>query len=83
MKKTTCQLITALIGSASTALAAGGPDSQGIGFVGICFLSFFALIMVFQLVPGLMLFFSMIKGLFTAESKTGSGSVAEKGGQGL
>lgn len=81
MKKTACQLITALIGSASTAMAATGSDSGGIGFVGICFLSFFALIMVFQLVPGLMLFFSLIKGLFSSGQKTGASVVTEKGGK--
>jgi hypothetical protein len=68
MKTTNKQMvlcaITALIGSATSALAASGSESGGNGILIVVFLAFGALVVVFQLVPGLVLFFSMVKGLF-------------------
>jgi hypothetical protein len=54
----------ALIGIASNALAAPGGREEGSGALIILFLAFGALVLVFQLIPGAVLFVSMIKGLF-------------------
>ncbi len=54
----------ALIGIASQALAASGGKTEGNGLLVILFLTFGALIIVFQLIPGVLLFVSMVKGLF-------------------
>jgi hypothetical protein len=73
MKTTNKQMvlyaITALICSASSALAASDGKAEGSGVLIILFLAFGALIIVFQLIPGVILFVSMVKGLFGKEKK--------------
>jgi hypothetical protein len=51
------------------AFAAGTGVAKGSSFLMILFLGFAALIVVFQFIPGLVLFYSMLKGLFTAAPK--------------
>jgi hypothetical protein len=51
------------------ALASEGGVANGSSLILILFLGFAALIIVFQFIPGLVLFFSMIKGIFTAAPK--------------
>jgi hypothetical protein len=51
------------------ALAAEGGAAKGSSLLLILFLGFAALIVVFQFIPGLVLFFSMLKGIFTAAPK--------------
>jgi hypothetical protein len=53
----------------TTALAANGNEVKGSSILLILFLGFGALIVVFQFIPGMGLFFSMLKGLFTAAPK--------------
>jgi hypothetical protein len=64
-------IITILVtlGSVATALAAGDGVANGSSILLILFLGFFALIVVFQFIPGLVLFFSMLKGIFSAAPK--------------
>jgi hypothetical protein len=54
------------------ALAADGSVAKGSSLLLILFLGFAALIVVFQFIPGLVLFFSMLKGIFTAAPKKAS-----------
>ena len=51
------------------ALAANGNEVKGSSILFILFLGFGVLIVVFQFIPGMLLFFSMLKGLFTAAPK--------------
>jgi hypothetical protein len=70
-EKLTAACVTiALIGIASRALAATGGKAEGSGVLIILFLAFGALIIVFQLIPGVVLFVSMVKGLFGKEKET-------------
>lgn len=56
--------------TASTpAFAAAGTESEGNGLMAILFLGFGALIIVFQLIPALTLFVSMVTGLFRKPAK--------------
>lgn len=55
----------AMIGTATTAFAASGAESDGMGIMTILFLGFGALIILFQMFPGVILFYSMLKGLLT------------------
>ena len=74
-------LITAIMfafGWIAPALAANGGIAKGNSFLLVLFLGFFALIAVFQFIPGLVLFFSMLKGLFTAAPKKGSVTVEKR-----
>ncbi len=62
-------IIVVLGTTASLAVAGDGAEASGNGLLVILFLGFGALIIVCQLVPGLMLFCSMIKGLFAKSLK--------------
>ena len=64
MKGTTKLMVAAILGNASLAFAAGETGS-GMGLGAYIFLGFFALILVFQAVPGLFLLCGMLKGLFS------------------
>lgn len=67
--KTTVKLVTATIIGASSAYAASGAQSDENGLLVNLFLAFGAVIVAFQLIPGVMLFGAMLKGLFTREEK--------------
>ncbi|SNB48082.1 hypothetical protein [Geobacter sp. DSM 9736] len=59
-------------GFASAAYAAGGAETEGFSLILVLFIAFGALIVVFQLFPGTMLFMSMIKGLFSSVKEEAS-----------
>jgi len=63
-------LLWMVAGSASAAYAATGAPSEGAGLLTYCFVGFFALIIVLQFVPAMILFAGMIKGLFSHPEKT-------------
>ncbi len=68
--KTMKVLLSMVIGSASAAYAATGIQDEGTGVLAYFFVGFFALIIVTQLVPAMILFFGMVKGLFSSPEKT-------------
>jgi len=59
-----------IISSTSAAYAATNAQSEGAGILTYFFIGFFALIIVSQLVPAMILFAGMIKGLFAGREKT-------------
>ncbi|GAB6084630.1 hypothetical protein JCM30471_35440 [Desulfuromonas carbonis] len=76
--KTRLSLLSILmIGTASQAFAAGAEDA-GMGPMMIAFLAFLALYLVCQLVPGVVLFWSLIKGVFAPAGNGRNVVVAEK-----
>ena len=56
-------LATIMVG-ATPALASSDPETMGGGLMVFLFLGFGALIVVLQLIPSMLLFGSMLKGLF-------------------
>lgn len=62
--KTATKTMTLILATAAPALAASGAESEGNGFLVTLFLAFGALILVCQLIPGVLLFASMLKGIF-------------------
>jgi hypothetical protein len=68
--KTLQVLISMVAGSASAAYAATGMNGEGAGILTYFFIGFFALIIVSQLVPAMILFFGMVKGLLSRPEKT-------------
>lgn len=64
MKSTAKNALLVFIGSISTAFAANGAEKADHSILLYLFLGFGALIIVFQAIPGLMLFFSMLKGIW-------------------
>jgi hypothetical protein len=67
--KTLRMMVTMMAGSASAAFAASGVQSQETGILVYFFIGFFALIIVSQLVPALILFIGMVKGVFSPSEK--------------
>lgn len=67
--KTLKTLVMIIAGSASAAYAATGVQSQETGLLIYFFIGFFALIVVSQLVPAVILFVGMIKGVFSHNEK--------------
>ncbi len=65
MKTTLATMMTLL--AASTAFAASGAESEGNGLLVTLFLGIGALIVVCQMLPGLALFGSMVRGLFSGK----------------
>lgn len=59
--------VVVLTAVAGGALAAGSAESQGGSLLMMLFIGFFALIVVFQLVPACLLFWGMVKGLFSRQ----------------
>ena len=49
--------------------AGGGGKGDELGLLAIFFIAFGVLIVMFQLVPGIILFFGMLKGLFSSAGK--------------
>jgi len=68
MKNTMRGLGWMMVYGASVAYAAPGSESEGVSYLGYLFLGFFALIIVSQLVPAALLFFGMVKGVFSSRT---------------
>ena len=69
MKNLIRNTLMALTAMTTPAFSATGAGDQGSSFLLTLFIGFFALIIVFQLVPAVLLFVGMIKGLFAREHK--------------
>lgn len=78
--RTLFRALIVTLASVAPALAANGSEVKGSTFLLILFLGFAALIIVFQFIPGLVLFATMLKGLFTRAPKKGSEPLSEKPG---
>ena len=60
------KILAAIVVGATPALASSDPETMGGSLLVLLFLGFGALIVVFQLIPSLLLFGSMLKGLFVS-----------------
>ena len=69
MKNFMGKVLLALAAGTTTAYAAAGAESTGPGFLTIAFLGFLAVIIAIQFIPGLILFFGMLRGIFSATEK--------------
>ena len=69
MKNAIRNSLIVLASLSTTAYAAAEAGDQGGSFLLTLFIGFFALIIVFQLVPAVLLFTGMLKGLFSREHK--------------
>ena len=69
MKNTLRNTLIALITFSSTAFAAGNNGTGEGNLLLSLFIGFFALIVVFQLVPATILFIGMVKGLVSKSDK--------------
>ena len=79
--RTLTNTVIITLASVAPALAANSSEVKGNSFLLILFLGFAALIVVFQFVPGLVLFATMLKGLFTRAPKKGPDVLSVKPGK--
>jgi hypothetical protein len=71
MKHMMTWIMTAILVATAPVLASSGEEATGTSLLVLLFLGFGALIVVCQLIPSLLLFCSMMKGLFdTAVNKS-------------
>ena len=70
--KTLFRALAVTLACVTPALAANANSAKGSSILLILFLGFGALIVVFQFVPGMVLFATMLKGLFTAAPRKAS-----------
>ncbi len=69
MKRSLRNALIALFAFSSSAFAAGTAGSGESGLLVTLFLGFFALIIVFQLVPATLMMIGMLRGLFGRDRK--------------
>lgn len=69
MKNTMRGLGWMLVWGASAAYAAQGGEGESVGWLGYLFAGFFAVVIVTQLVPAVILFVGMLKGIFSVRDK--------------
>lgn len=69
MKTSIKKSLALILCSASSAFAASGAENDGTGLFFWLFIGFAAMIIAFQFLPGIMMFFGMAKGLFSSAGK--------------
>jgi hypothetical protein len=62
-------ILTAIMLTTAPVLASSGQETMGTSLLVLLFIGFGALIVVCQMIPSLMLFCSMIKGLYDSAAK--------------
>lgn len=67
--RTLINAILVTLGWVAPALAANEGLAKGSSFLLLLFLGFFALIVVFQFIPGMVLLVSMLKGVFSSATR--------------
>jgi len=70
--KTVYAILLSLVITGTQALASasgGGSEGEGLSLFATFFIAFGALIVMFQFVPGIILFVGMLKGLFSPSEK--------------
>jgi hypothetical protein len=63
-------ILTAILVNTTSALASSGQETVGSSLLVLLFLGFGALIVACQLIPSIVLFCSMLKGLFDSAAKS-------------
>jgi len=58
-----------LLATVSFTFGSGGAEVESIGFMATLFIAFGVLIIMFQFIPGLILLFGMLKGMFSPNDK--------------
>jgi len=79
--KTVMRTLTVMLTVVTPALAGDGGAPIGSSLLIILFLGFGALIVVFQFIPALILFYAGLRGLFAPQSKNATRRVLEGTGK--
>lgn len=72
-------IFTSLLITASQALAASGTaDGESLGLLAMLFIGFGVMIVIFQFIPGILLMFGMLKGIFSLGRKDAHETTSNK-----
>lgn len=76
MKTTISTIVALLVTATRTMAAASSYDGEGLSLFATFFMAFGVMIVLFQLIPGIMLLFGMLKGIFASSRKPGEATVS-------
>lgn len=77
--KAIAAIFTSLLITASQALAASGTaDGESLGLLAMLFIGFGVMIVIFQFIPGILLMFGMLKGIFSLGRKDAHETTSNK-----
>ena len=68
MKVISATVLSLMITGTQALAAAGGANTEGMGLLGTFFIAFGVLVILFQFLPGVTLFFGILKGIFSSEA---------------
>ncbi|QEM68705.1 hypothetical protein FO488_11420 [Geobacter sp. FeAm09] len=78
MRTLSATLMSLMITAARAMAAGGGSEGEGMGLLATFFIAFGILIVLFQFIPGVMLFVGMVKGIFSASDEKSHGTMGTK-----
>ncbi len=78
MRRITTSLTALMLLTTTQVLAAGGAETTETNLLTVVFIAFGALIVVAQLIPGTVLFYSMVKGLLGKAAKKATTAAGTK-----
>lgn len=70
--------IASVLGFSSFAFAASGAEYEGSGLLLVLFIGFGSLIVATQFIPGMVMLYSMLKGLLTPAAKENRASTGSR-----
>ncbi|ACH37697.1 hypothetical protein Gbem_0670 [Citrifermentans bemidjiense Bem] len=70
MKLLSAATASLLVTGTQALAASGAKESTGLGLAGIVFIAFIAVVILFQLRPGLNMFVDIVKGIFSSEAES-------------
>ena len=83
MKLLSAATASLLVTGTQALAASGASESSGLGFAGIVFIAFIAVVILFQLLPGLNMFVDIVKGIFSSEVEKQAQEAAKENKTGL
>ncbi|KAB0666577.1 hypothetical protein F6V25_03945 [Oryzomonas japonica] len=78
MRTLSATLLSLMITATKVLAAGGGSEGEGLGLLATFFIAFGILIVLFQFIPGVMLFVGMLKGIFSAGDEKSHGTTGAK-----
>jgi hypothetical protein len=78
MRIVSATLLSLMITASKVLAAGGGTEGEGLGLLATFFITFGILIVLFQFIPGIMLFVGMLKGIFSAGNEKSHGTAGIK-----
>jgi hypothetical protein len=79
MKTLSAATMSLMITGTQAMASTGGAHTEGMGLLATFFIGFGVLVILFQFIPGIILFVGILKGIFSSETKKSEKHAAENG----